>query len=142
MSVHPISTFTFSSFRSASTRAQRASARNLGASAALIELPILQETVASSSQQIPDSDPTMIPTDIDEPMLSRSNSVSHVEEPVSLNGMQKRSGTSRKDKGKSKEKEKEKDVLRVKDEPLPVTLNHTETIAATVCISDIVFDHI
>lgn len=114
---------------SASTRAQRASARNLGAGAAPNELPMLQETLASSSHQIPVSDPAMIATDIDEPMLSRSNSVLHMDEPMLLNGS-KRSSGSRKDKEKGKEKE---GSLRVKDEPLAVNLNHTEAPQASVC---------
>lgn len=109
---------------SASSRAQRASARNLAAGAPS-EAPFPLESVASSSQVIPDSDPLTAIPDSEDVVMSRANSVPLLEEGVSTVSNKR----SRKDKGK----EKDRDIsLRVKEEVLPVTLHPHETSPALV----------
>ncbi|CCM02914.1 uncharacterized protein FIBRA_05028 [Fibroporia radiculosa] len=98
------------------SRAQRASARNLNVSTSVVDSSAILEAMASSSNLIPDSDPIAI--DTDEPVLSRSNSLPNVEEVVSINGNSRR-GTTRRDKGKGRDKDA---GVRVKEEPSVVTL--------------------
>ncbi|EMD38685.1 hypothetical protein CERSUDRAFT_113863 [Gelatoporia subvermispora B] len=106
-----------------SSRAQRASARNLGVAVAPpADVALLDEAVASSSHIITDADTIMVPIDSDDPMLSRSNSVFHVDEPHSVSATTRR-GAPRKDKGKGREKDV---VVRVKEEPNTVSLSMTE----------------
>ncbi|OCH95270.1 hypothetical protein OBBRIDRAFT_800668 [Obba rivulosa] len=105
-----------------SSRAQRASARNLSAVAApASDAPLSGEPVASSSHMVSDADALMIPVDSDDPMLSRSNSVFNLEEPTSISSG--RRATSRKEKGKGREKDA---VVRVKEEPTTISLSMSE----------------
>ena len=88
-----------SSIRSSSTtRAQRASARNL---TALGAPETVGEGVASSSHLAQDSDAPTMPLDIDETTMSRSASVVQPDDAV-VPSSNKR---PRRDKGKGKEKE-------------------------------------
>lgn len=69
------------------------------------------------------------PPDTDEPMASRSNSVSNVDESTSqvetrVNGTER--SVTRKDKGKGKEKEKGTANGKVAEEPLAITYNLNE----------------
>ncbi|CAL1703942.1 unnamed protein product [Somion occarium] len=103
---------------SATSRAQRASARNLTALGAP-EASIPLESVASTSQLIPDSDPLAPGPDSDDAMMSGSNSVPPGEE-VGYNASNAR---ARREKGKDKERDS---GVRVKDEPVAFALQSFE----------------
>lgn len=109
---------------SATSRAQRASARNLTALGAP-EASIPLESVASTSQLIPDSDPLAPGPDSDDAMMSGSNSVPPGEE-VGYNASNAR---ARREKGKDKERDS---GVRVKDEPVAFALQSFEPSPALV----------
>ncbi|KAH9951481.1 hypothetical protein B0H21DRAFT_719147 [Amylocystis lapponica] len=112
---------------SATSRAQRASARNLGAAAPASDPVLPAETMASSSQLIPDSDPPMAPLDSDDPALSRSHSLLNAEDESPPISNHRRSHAPRKDKGKGKERD---GAIRVKEEPSAVSLAATDAVPA------------
>ena len=126
-----------------SSRAQRASARQLAAPSA----PLAQEAIASTSL-IPDSDPIAIPMDDDDVMMiSRSNSVPNGDTPLDTdlipNGDEDSSAStvkrSRRDKGKGKEK----DVgVRVKEEPGSISLNLHDSAPALVSSLSLIYHHL
>lgn len=105
-----------------SSRAQRASARNMAAtastSATASETNMPTDAVASSATFIPESD--LMQVDSDDAMLSRSNSVQPGDEETASN----RRGSLRRDvKGKGKERAAQ---VRVKEEPETVSLSAFE----------------
>ncbi|KAI0928212.1 hypothetical protein AcW1_005527 [Taiwanofungus camphoratus] len=106
--------------KGSTSRAQRASARNLSAAAPASDPLLLSEAIASSSHLIPDSDPFSIPLDSDEPMLSRSNSIANLDDSAPVNSNARRSQAPRREKGKGREKDA---TVKVKEEPSAVTLS-------------------
>lgn len=120
----------FSMNRLAGQRPQRASARGLNAAG------IGADTAAASgdgvaAMELPDGDHILMDTDA--PVLSRSNSSPNVVEeifaPPAASGR-----PQRKDKGKGKEKA----VVRIKEEPMPVTLQQLpEPSSSHVSVSHI-----
>lgn len=115
--------------RSATTRAQRASARNFGANAPASDPLAPLETTASSSQMVSDSDPLSMALDSDENAMSRSNSLPNADDPTVASSHMRTSHISRKDKGKGREKDA---AVRVKEEPSAVTLAMNDTVPALV----------
>ena len=105
--------------RSASSRAQRASARNMSAAAPPSDPPALVEAVASSSSMIPDADVLALQVDSDDNMKSRSNSVQLGDEGEQISSM-RHSAIRRDPKGKGKERAGQ---VRVKEEPSTVSLS-------------------
>lgn len=106
------------------TRAQRASARNL---TALGASEVVGEGVASSSHLAQDSDAPTMPLDIDETTMSRSTSVAQADD-VGIPNSNKR---PRRDKGKGREKEA---IIRVKEEPVVVSLSLHDAAPALVSV--------
>ncbi|KAI0688764.1 hypothetical protein BC835DRAFT_1371433 [Cytidiella melzeri] len=87
---------------SATSRAQRASARNMTTTTMPPEPAALVEAVASSSHLLSEPDPLAMQIDSDDADLSRSNSVAPIaEDPESLSSSIRSS--ARRDKGKGKE---------------------------------------
>ncbi|KAJ3553344.1 hypothetical protein NM688_g3662 [Phlebia brevispora] len=109
---------------SASSRSQRASARNNHVAKHTPELGVPMEGIASSSHLAVESDGAAMQVDSDDAMLSRSNSVQLPDD--GENDSSSRRSTSRRDKGKGKEKERGLGV-RVKEEPAAVSLNANES---------------
>lgn len=103
--------------RSATSRAARASARNLGANASASDPPGPLDPAASSSLLLSDSDPLSMALDSDDPALSRSNSLPVGEDPIPSSNV--RNEAHRRDKGKGRERDA---VVRVKEEPSVVAL--------------------
>lgn len=113
--------------RSASSRAQRASARNMtgsaSASAPLSDPLAPAETVASTSTLTADPDPASMQVDSDDASLSRSNSVQLGEEGEEISSV-RRSSLRRDLKGKGKERATQ---VKIKDEPTTVSLSLHDT---------------
>lgn len=86
-----------------------------------------EATIAWPPEQAPpdSSIPPSSVIDVDEPMLSRSNSAEELQSistPVNgTNGKEK--VPARKDKGKRKEREKATPAVRVKEEPVAITFS-------------------
>ncbi|KAI0075473.1 hypothetical protein K474DRAFT_1391773 [Panus rudis PR-1116 ss-1] len=99
---------------SGSTRAQRASARNLTSTAPPDTAAALEPT-ASSSQLIPELDPLAANLDSDDLAMSRANSEPGVDDGSSATPNKR----LRRDKGKGKEKET---TMRIKEEPTTMGL--------------------
>lgn len=116
-----------------SSRAQRASARNMTtvvptlAMASDVQLP--GEAVASTSALIPDADSQAMQVDSDDAMFSRSNSAQPGDEDGSST---RRSSLRRDNKGKGREKAAQ---VRVKEEPLPVSLSAHEAAPSNQTVS-------
>lgn len=117
----------FSGPRTATGRAQRASARHLngttaptdGAAAGDPNAPFIAPPVSG------DSDFTMIMDD--EPTISRSNSSQNIAENIAESSSQSTNGRpKRKDKGKGKEVDGS--VVRVKEEPKAISLDTPEPL--------------
>lgn len=126
---YPVSSILTMMRSSSTTRAQRASARNL---TALGATEAVGEGVASSSHLAQDSDAPTMPLDIDDLTMSRSASVVQQDEPV-VPSANKR---PRRDKGKGREKEP---IVKVKEEPVAVSLNVQEVapaLVSTILLSD------
>lgn len=111
----------------ATSRAQRASARNLSANAPASDPPAPQEAMASSSYQIPDSDLVSMAVDTDDLTLSRSNSLPNGEDAVASSNLRSTQPHKR-DKGKGRERDP---VVRIKEEPSVVTLSMSDPALLT-----------
>ncbi|KAI0048244.1 hypothetical protein FA95DRAFT_1582351 [Auriscalpium vulgare] len=99
----------------ASQRSQRASTR------AINSAPPADDVEMTDGICLPDPYPDGTGPDSDGPLPSRSNSVSNVEESAS-----RESGAQKRDKGKGRAK----DIIRVKEEQVPVTLQATDPLSA------------
>lgn len=123
--------------RSASTRAQRASARNMTAAApapvAASDPSAPLEPVASTSNMRTDLESLNAHPDSDDAMLSRSNSVHLIDEVENISSTR---SSLRREKGKGKERGA---AVRVKEEPAAFSLStHEPTLAnPSVCLSPV-----
>jgi hypothetical protein len=129
--------FVHSSDSSATSRAQRASARHLNGTttpSGSNDIP-----APSSSQQMVDSDPFTVPLDADElsislskPSISRSNSAMNLQESSSSTNANGTLKGTRKDKGKGKDKEIV--ISRIKEEPQTVSLSSLDPPSTLVSL--------
>ena len=129
-----------SHYSASSSRAQRASARQL----AVPDTSFAQDGIAVSALA-PDSDSIPVPMDDDDVMMiSRSNSVPNGDVPPMLETLQNGDDDSsasttkrpRRDKGKGKEKE---GAVRVKEEPGAISLNLHDSAPAVVSQATLVY---
>ncbi|KAI0710388.1 hypothetical protein C8T65DRAFT_708234 [Cerioporus squamosus] len=102
-----------------STRSQRASARSLAVVSTPSDPIIVPEATASSSHALSDFDPTLLPLDSDDAMVSRATSL-HAEDtpPEAAESSTRHRARPTKDKRKGKGKEREREpAVKVKEEP-------------------------
>lgn len=120
--------------RTATGRAQRASARNQNGAATATEPPVSNEVGANPfvPPASADSDYTMI-VDEEPSQLSRSNSSQNLIDSTSQSQSTNGRTTRRKDKGKGKEIETS--VVRIKEEPKLFSLHTPEPLANQVSVT-------